>query len=154
MSLVKLSMQQKDALTVLLTGRSVAGFVPLIKRMAASKKLDFDIIALKPQRGPAGENIKSTFYFKSMFLNDLLSTYFHVDEVKIYEDREKHVKAFEKFLRDYIRINCQNNVPRTGLTANVIHIVDESVGHLVTIPASSADFTLADSDTSGPSDGG
>jgi len=153
-SLVELSMQQKDALTVLLTGRSVAGFVPLIKRMVASKKLDFDIIALKPQRGPAGENIKNTIYFKSMFLNDLLNTYFHVDEVKIYEDREKHVKAFEKFLKDYIRINCQNNIPRIALKADVIHIVEESVGHSITIPASFADFILADSDTSGPSDGG
>lgn len=147
-------MQQKDALTVLLTGRSEAGFVPLIKRMVASKKLDFDIIALKPQKGPAGENIKNTFYFKSMFLNDLLNTYSHADEVKVYEDREKHVKAFQKFLKDYNRINCQNNAPRIGLTADVIHIVEESVGYLLAVPTSSADFILANADTSGPSGGG
>ncbi|CUS10445.1 unnamed protein product [Tuber aestivum] len=125
-SLVELSMQQKDALTILLTGRSLAGFVPLIKRIVASRKLDFDIIALKPERGPGDEDIKSTFYFKCMFLNDLLNTYIHADEVKIYEDREKHVRAFESFLKDYIRTNCQNNTPRIGLTTDVVHIAEES----------------------------
>ncbi|PWW80595.1 hypothetical protein C7212DRAFT_350020 [Tuber magnatum] len=119
-ALVELSMQQKDALTVLLTGRSVAGFVPLIKRMVASKKLDFDIIALKPERGPGGEKIKNTMYFKCMFLNDLLNTYIHAEEVKVYEDRGKHVRAFESFLKDYIRINCQSNIPRIGLTADTL----------------------------------
>jgi hypothetical protein len=125
-TLVELSMQQKDALTILLTGRSVAEFVPLIKRMVASKKLNFDIIALKPERGPGGENIKNTMHFKCMFLNDLLNTYIHTDEVKVYEDRERHVRAFESFLKDYIRINCHNNNPRIGPTADVIHIAEES----------------------------
>ncbi|RPA98797.1 hypothetical protein L873DRAFT_1789927 [Choiromyces venosus 120613-1] len=125
-SLVELSMQQKDALTVLLTGRSVAGFIPLIKRMVASKKLKFDIIALKPEKGPDGENIKNTLYFKCMFMNDLLNTYIHADEVKVYEDREKHVRAFESFLKDYIRVNCRDGIPRIGLASDVIHIAEES----------------------------
>lgn len=57
-SLVELSMQQQDALTVLLTGRSERGFADLIKRMVESRSLKFDMICLKPEVGPNNQRIK------------------------------------------------------------------------------------------------
>src|SRR5208282_5803933 len=50
--LIKLSVDQKDALSVLLTGRSEDGFSELIKRMIRSRGMDFDMIVLKPKAGP------------------------------------------------------------------------------------------------------
>ncbi|CAD0053245.1 unnamed protein product [Aureobasidium pullulans] len=51
--LVRLSMQQKDALTVLLTGRNERGFADLVTRMFRAKQLEFDMVCLKPAVGPA-----------------------------------------------------------------------------------------------------
>lgn len=84
-----MSMDQKDALTVLLTGRGEANFAPLIKRMAASQKLEFDLIGLKPEVGPNGQQFPSTMVFKQKFLEDLMCTYNQAEEIRIYEDRPK-----------------------------------------------------------------
>jgi hypothetical protein len=80
-SLVQLSMEQKDAMTVLLTGRSVKGFAELIKRICRSKKLEFDMIVLKPDSGP-GEDRINTIQAKSAFLEELLNTYRDAEEVR------------------------------------------------------------------------
>lgn len=82
-------MKQKDAVTVLLTGRSEAGFGELIKRMVATQKLDFDLVGLKPEVGPNGQHFASTAAFKHAFLEDLVLTYEHADEIRVYEDRPK-----------------------------------------------------------------
>lgn len=87
LSLVKLSMEQKDALTVLLTGRGEANFAELIKRMVRSQKLDFDLMGLKPEVGPSGQRFPSTMNFKQRFLEDLILTYEQAEEVRVYEDR-------------------------------------------------------------------
>ena len=50
-------MEQKDALTILLTGRGETRFSEIIKRMVASKNLDFDMIGLKPEVGPSGQPV-------------------------------------------------------------------------------------------------
>ncbi|RPB29451.1 hypothetical protein L211DRAFT_776258 [Terfezia boudieri ATCC MYA-4762] len=100
-SLVELSMAQKDTLTILLTGRSVKGFSRLIEQMVAAKKLEFDMICLKPEVGPEGENIKNTKDFKTMLLGKIMDTYVHAEDLKIYEDRIAHVHAFENFFREY-----------------------------------------------------
>lgn len=81
-SLVKLSMQQQDALSVLLTGRSVGNFASLIKRMVGSRQLEFDIVALRPEKGVDGEHIRSTLDFKCTFLTDLLNTYSAAEEIR------------------------------------------------------------------------
>ena len=99
--LIQLSMQQKDALCVLLTGRSEAGFSDLIKRMVASKGLEFDLISLKPAVGPDHQTFASTMIFKQRFLEALMETYRHAEEIRIYEDRIKHVKGFRDFLANY-----------------------------------------------------
>ena len=87
--LVDLSMQQKDALTVLLTGRSEVGFTDIIKRMVASRKLDFDLICLKPEVGPNSQRFSRTLDFKHTFLEDLIVTYKNAEEIRVYEDRTK-----------------------------------------------------------------
>lgn len=87
--MVKLSMQQKDALTVLLTGRSEGGFASLIRRIVDSRKLEFDLICLKPEVGPNSERFSTTMEFKQSFLEDLILTYNQADEIRVYEDRVK-----------------------------------------------------------------
>jgi hypothetical protein len=89
LSLVRNSMEQKDALTVLLTGRSEAGFSDIIKRMVASQNLDFDLIGLKPEVGPSGQRFATTMKFKQDFLEDLVFTYEQAAEIRVYEDRVK-----------------------------------------------------------------
>lgn len=89
MSLVELTMQQKDAVNVLLTGRAESGFSELVKRMVKSKKLDFDIICLKPEAGPANQKFASTMKFKQALIEDLVNTYSEATELRIYEDRAK-----------------------------------------------------------------
>jgi hypothetical protein len=82
-------MEQKDALTVLLTGRSEAGFAEIIKRMVASQQLEFDLIGLKPEVGPNGQRFATTMNFKQAFLEDLVLTYAQAEETRVYEDRPK-----------------------------------------------------------------
>ncbi|KAK3690034.1 hypothetical protein B0T22DRAFT_481214 [Podospora appendiculata] len=122
--LVELSMQQKDALCVLLTGRSEPGFSDLIKRMVASKGLEFDLISLKPQVGPDNQRFSSTMIFKQRFLEALMETYRHADEIRIYEDRPKHVKGFRDFMTDYNKKQNGPGITRGPITADVIQVAD------------------------------
>lgn len=88
-ALVELTMQQKDALNVLLTGRSESGFAELVKRMVKAKKLEFDMVCLKPAVGPAGQKFRSTMAFKQELLKEIVYTYKDAEEIRIYEDRVK-----------------------------------------------------------------
>ncbi|RDL32531.1 Uncharacterized protein BP5553_08987 [Venustampulla echinocandica] len=124
--LIRLSMEQKDALTVLLTGRSEHGFAELIKRMVGSKKLDMDLITLKPLIGPDHERFSNTMGFKQAFLQNLMETYKYADEIRVYEDRVRHVKMFRDFFTEYNR--RQNGIggsPTRGpLLAEVVQVAD------------------------------
>lgn len=82
-----LSSQQKDALTVLLTGRRENNFAEIIKRIVASRNLLFDMICLKPEAGPNSQQFKSTMTYKQAVIRDLLFTYKDADEFRLYEDR-------------------------------------------------------------------
>ncbi|KAL4897767.1 hypothetical protein BDV59DRAFT_168501 [Aspergillus ambiguus] len=124
--LVELSMKQKDALTVLLTGRSESGFSALVKRIVDSRKLDFDMICLKPEVGPNSERFATTKDFKQAFLEDLIFTYEQADEIRVYEDRPKHVKQFREFFEQLNRRlpAMQNAAPRKQLNADVIQVAE------------------------------
>ncbi|KAL4921823.1 hypothetical protein BDW62DRAFT_208011 [Aspergillus aurantiobrunneus] len=124
--LVELSMKQKDALTVLLTGRGEAGFSEVVKRMVGSRNLEFDLVCLKPEVGPNGQRFSSTMDFKQNFLSDIILTYEQADEIRVYEDRPKHVKGFRDFFEALNR-NFQNlNGPdsRKPITAEVIQVAE------------------------------
>ncbi|KAI2467357.1 hypothetical protein F4781DRAFT_433489 [Annulohypoxylon bovei var. microspora] len=99
--LVRLSMKQDDALCVLLTGRSDQGFSQLIKRIVKSKGLEFDLIGLKPAIGPNQERFQNTMNFKQIFLKAVMGTYSASNEMRIYEDRQRHVEGFRDFLASY-----------------------------------------------------
>lgn len=127
MQLIMLSMQQKDALTVLLTGRSEGPFAELIKKMVKSKGMEFDMIVLKPKAGPAGQRFSSTMVFKQVFLENLMETYRKAEEIRVYEDRVKHVKGFRDYFMDYNRRQngTGGHVPSRGpITAEVIQVAD------------------------------
>jgi len=87
--LVRLSMKQDDALTILLTGRAENSFAEVIRRIVASKQLFFDMICLKPQAGPSNQRFGSTMNYKQAILADLIHTYKDASEIRIYEDRPK-----------------------------------------------------------------
>lgn len=87
--LVELSIKQKDALTILLTGRGEQNFADLIKRIVASKKLPFDMVCLKPQAGPNNQTFSSTMKYKQEILKDLVHTYKDAEEIRVYEDRPR-----------------------------------------------------------------
>ncbi|TEY84204.1 hypothetical protein BOTCAL_0019g00280 [Botryotinia calthae] len=124
--LIQLSMQQKDVLSILLTGRSEAGFSELLKKMLASRGLDKDMIVLKPAAGPRNERFSSTMNFKQCFLESLMETYKGAEEIRIYEDRVRHVKAFRDFFTDYNkRQNGSNGIPsRSTIIAEVVQVAD------------------------------
>ncbi|THC88454.1 hypothetical protein EYZ11_012095 [Aspergillus tanneri] len=127
--LVKLSMEQKDALTVLLTGRSEVGFVDLIRRIVDSRKLEFDLICLKPEVGPNSERFSTTMEFKQSFLEDLVLTYEQADEIRVYEDRVKHVKHFREFFELQNRKFQSTSTPcsRKPINAEVIQVAEGSM---------------------------
>lgn len=112
--LVRLSMKQPDALCVLLTGRGEQRFADLLRRIAASKHLDFDMLCLKPQVGPDHQKFASTMKFKQELLTEIIETYKHAAEIRIYEDRPAHTQGFRDFLEDY------NNAQRIQFTRGTI----------------------------------
>jgi hypothetical protein len=87
--LVKLSIEQGDVLSVLLTGRGEHNFADLIKHMVTAKNLIFDMICLKPQAGPNNQRFRNTMHYKQSILEDLVHTYSDATEIRIYEDRPK-----------------------------------------------------------------
>ncbi|KAI1112891.1 hypothetical protein F5Y14DRAFT_240461 [Nemania sp. NC0429] len=126
--LVRLSTKQKDALCVLLTGRSERGFSDLVKRIITSKGLEFDMVGLKPEVGPNSERFGSTMMFKQAFLKAVMETYRHAQEIRIYEDRPKHTAEFREFLQRYNeqQLNPHHHSTRGPITAEVIQVADIS----------------------------
>jgi uncharacterized membrane protein YgcG len=127
--LVELSIASKDTITVLLTGRGETNFTDLVNRICNSRKLDFDLVALKPEVGPSGQRFDSTMNFKQEFLKELVFTYQFADEIRIYEDRPKHVKAFKEFFERLNKSFLSHRVdepppPRKPINAEVIHVCE------------------------------
>jgi len=126
--LVELTMEQKDALNVLLTGRSDSGFASLIKRMVKSKGLEFDMVCLKPAVGPANQRITSTMQFKQELLKDIIYTYREAEDLRIYEDRPNHVIGFRDFFVDFNKTlqSSMSQVPRNTISAEVIPVAEKA----------------------------
>ncbi|KAK5105113.1 hypothetical protein LTS08_001387 [Lithohypha guttulata] len=128
--LVESSMQEKGTLTVLLTGRGETNFAELVNRMANSKQLDFDMVVLKPEVGPNQQQFSSTMDFKQAYLRDLVLTYRFADNIRIYEDRVKHVKGFRDFMERFNKSFLAQVVDpalaerSTTCTAEVIHVCE------------------------------
>lgn len=135
-------MKQKDALTVLLTGRGETNFASTIKRIVASRGLQFDLVCLKPEVGPNNQRFATTMKFKQNFLEDLVLTYQQADEIRVYEDRVRQyvppsslprisinmigsVKGFreffEKFNKELLASSLQ---PRQPIVAEVIQVAE------------------------------
>jgi hypothetical protein len=111
-SLCELSMQQKDAFSVLLTGRGEGKFADLIKRMVKSKGLSFDMICLKPQVTPSNRRFPDTMAFKQELLREIMFTYHEAEEIRIYEDRPPHVGEFRRWLQQLNDDLASNPNPR------------------------------------------
>ncbi|KIX00910.1 uncharacterized protein Z518_09975 [Rhinocladiella mackenziei CBS 650.93] len=127
--LVEMSILSKDVLTVLLTGRGETDFADLVNRICNAKNLDFDLVVLKPEVGPSGQRFESTMIFKQDFLKELVFTYKNADEIRIYEDRTKHVKGFREYFERLNKSLISHPVdqpppPRKPITAEVIHVCE------------------------------
>lgn len=128
--LAETSIQEEDTLTVLLTGRGESNFADLINRIVKSRGLDFDMVVLKPEVGPNQQQFISTMDFKQVFLRDLVLTYRHAQNIRIYEDRVKHVKGFRDFMEKFNKsfaaeLPDTNNSERTSPCAvDVIHVCE------------------------------
>ncbi|KAJ4365787.1 hypothetical protein N0V83_008408 [Neocucurbitaria cava] len=127
-TLVEASMAQKDALSVLLTGRGEANFGELIKRIARSRKLAFDMVCLKPAIGPAGQKFRSTMEFKQELLKDIVYTYKDAESLKIYEDRVKHTKGFRDFFFQFNQdlMNAKSQASRKPISTDVIQVAENA----------------------------
>jgi uncharacterized membrane protein YgcG len=124
--LVRLSMESEDTLTVLLTGRSEVGFSDLIQRMLKAKGLECDMVCLKPSVSPTGELFSSTMTFKQALLREIVFTYAGANELRMYEDRPKHTKAFRDFFADLNLSLLQSHQPiRQPITAEVIQVTEQ-----------------------------
>ncbi|KAL9596457.1 MAG: hypothetical protein Q9179_004614 [Wetmoreana sp. 5 TL-2023] len=121
---LNLSIEQSNALTILLTGRGEDKFADLIKRIVESKQLAFDMICLKPQAGPNNQTFPSTMKYKQAILRDLIFTYKDADDIKVYEDRVKHTRAFREYFEDINRELLGPSAPRKPITAEVIQVAD------------------------------
>lgn len=121
-------MQQKDALSVLLTGRSESGFAELIKRIARSRKLEFDMVCLKPAIGPSGQKFASTMKFKQELLKEIVFTYKEAEDIRIYEDRVKHTKGFRDFFFAFNQDLMNNQLPTTRkpIVAEVVQVTENA----------------------------
>jgi hypothetical protein len=121
-------MQQKDALSVLLTGRGESNFSELVKRIVRSKKLNFDMVCLKPATGPAGQRFNNTMHFKQELLKDIVYTYKDAEEIRVYEDRVKHTKGFRDFFFEFNRDLMASKIEssRRPIFADVIQVAENA----------------------------
>ncbi|KAK0851461.1 hypothetical protein LTR03_003972 [Friedmanniomyces endolithicus] len=123
--LVRLSMAEEDAVSILLTARSESGFTDLINRMVVAKGLDFDMVCLKPRVSPSGKLFANTLAYKQALLQDIVHTYREADELRMYEDRPKHTKAFRDFFEDLNRDLSSQNAARSPINAEVIQVTEQ-----------------------------
>ena len=127
--LVQASMAQKDALTILLTGRGETRFADLVQKIVETRNLDFDLVCLKPEVGPQQQTFASTINYKQEFLRDLVCTYKQADEIRIYEDRPKHVKGFREYFEKFNKSLLSHRQdepapPRSPITAEVVPVAE------------------------------
>ena len=127
--LVETSISQKDAVTVLLTGRGETNFADLTNRILDAKGLDFDFVCLKPEAGPQNQRFGSTMEFKQAFLRDLCFTYNRAENIVVYEDRPKHVKGFREFFERFNKSLLSHRIdepppPRKPIVADIVHVCE------------------------------
>lgn len=128
--LCRISREDPQTLTVMLTGRNEDRFKDLLGRILASKGLEFDMVVLQPNVGPTGQKFGSTMLFKQEFLKETIFTYSTAEEIRVYEDRPKHVKGFRDFFAGQNALlmvpTALNGVPgpRQPITAEVIEVAE------------------------------
>lgn len=97
--LLRLSNEDENTLTIVMTGRQKKTFTSLIMDILEGKELAYDALILKTG------DFESTMSFKSQVLIELLQTYGKVEEVVIYDDRKSHLNGFQTLLNNYISSN-------------------------------------------------
>ena len=101
---VRKSMEDPNAVTVLLTGRTTE-YADMVQGIVMREDLEFDEFGFKP----VGEQV-TTFNFKTDFIKEIKEIY-DGSEVNLWEDRIKHVKRFREWLEN-------------SEIAGVVHFID------------------------------
>lgn len=93
--LMKLSAEDDETLTIVMTGRRKNLFTNIINDILKSRSLKFHALVLKQG------NFDSTFKFKTQVLTDILNHYHNIQEVTVYDDRKSELNGFQTFLNEY-----------------------------------------------------
>lgn len=115
----RLSIQDPNKLTVMLTGRRFHPFGRVIPQMLEAKGLMFDIVALRPDPEYLIENgtvfnyspsvFNNTMDFKRSFILDLFKRIPSIRTMVMYDDRKHHVTKFEDWMRTLIHKRMLDN---------------------------------------------
>lgn len=119
-ALVKDSMQDSTALSILMTGRK-EHFGDTIRTMCESQGLHFDAIILKPR-----STASKTHEYKIEVMTDLLNWFRQANSIKVYEDRGWHLNSFVKFLREYQQAMRPSLKHRVLLVTTALRFLDPS----------------------------
>lgn len=112
--LTKFSAQESGTLSILMTGRKENLFSPilneLLKKDVFNEKLKFNGVFLKK------EGFETTLEYKTRCIYELLKYYSSVTEISLYDDREKQLSGFQKFLNEYV------NKTKSNLLCNLLYV--------------------------------
>ncbi|AMD22406.1 HGR067Cp [Eremothecium sinecaudum] len=115
--LTRLSIQDPETVSILLTGRREVFFADVIGKLlehdVMAGELQFNAVFLKK------EEFRTTLSYKTTCLTNLLNSYPNLKEISIYDDRPKQVKGFQIFLNEYVA--AINN----DLVYNLVHVPGE-----------------------------
>ncbi|XJO75368.1 hypothetical protein BDV3_006060 [Batrachochytrium dendrobatidis] len=94
------ALSNKNTLTVLLTGRRHDRFSARIQKLCLSKQpepLAFDLFIMREGHDSTlSRHYATTLDFKLAVLDKLLQTFPHIDHIEIHDDRERHLKLFQR----------------------------------------------------------
>lgn len=101
----KKAMLDEEALVVLMTGRHT-GIRHAVNKLLAKHDLSFHLLRLK-------DGTDDTIDCKKRQISQILADNLGITEVFVFEDRDEHVKEFEKFF---------NKKKKKGIITNIYHV--------------------------------
>lgn len=95
--LLRMSLEDEEALTIVMTGRRQELFADILKEMLKSKGLYDELDGLMLRSG----DFSNTIEYKTHVLVDVLDAYPDIKEVVLYDDRKSQLNGFQKCLNEY-----------------------------------------------------
>lgn len=124
--LVSMSIADENTLCILLTGRSEAQFTRVIEEAMKQFQEDFelsrgfDAVCLKKEQ-------MTTASYKTSLIVSLLDFYSNVNQISIYDDRERHCKMFREFLKNYAETVRPALIPSVVIVPAIFYYLPSDV---------------------------